>query len=316
MTGVPDQGPGEGDGRVTHLEDQTVRQVVHTSVGGDALTLRLSNEHGDKALRLGAVHVAAGTGGTDIDPASDREVTFGGRRVVTLPAGARIVSDPVELDVPPDADLVVSLYLPERTEVTTVHRYALQVNAVADGDVTGDRTVTPVAAPDHWMFLSGVNVRALPRTSAVVALGDSVSDGVATTAGANHRWPDLLSDRMRADRRTPDLGVANAGIAGNRLLHDPNPPAGQPVEAYAAYFGPSALRRFPGDVLGQAGAEHVIVLLGTNDLGQPGLSAAVAETVTAEQLRLRPAYDSGDHVHPNDAGAQAMAAAVPLRLFR
>ncbi|WP_345570905.1 SGNH/GDSL hydrolase family protein [Nonomuraea rosea] len=389
VTAVPDRAPGYPDGRIAYVEDQTVRQVVHTSVGGDALTLRLSNEHGDEALRLGAVHVAAraGAGGTDIDPATDRTVTFGGNRAVTLAAGTRIVSDPVALDVAPDADLVISLYLPGRTEVSTVHQYALQVNAVADGDVTGARTVTPVAAPEQWMFLSGVSVRARTRTSAVVALGDSLSDGVTTTAGANHRWPDLLSDRLRAGR-SPDLGVANVGIAGNRLLHDPNPPAGQPVEAYAAYFGPSALHRFERDVLGQPGAEHVIVLLGANDLGQPGSSAPVAETVTAGQLiqghrrliaraharglkiyggtvtplkgaqfgfwseeieakrqavnrwirtsgaydavidfdaavrdpaqplRLRPDYDGGDHIHLNDAGAQAMAMAVPLRLLR
>ncbi|MEV0622012.1 SGNH/GDSL hydrolase family protein [Nonomuraea sp. NPDC050404] len=378
MTAVPEP--------ATYLEDQTVRQVVHTSVGGDALTLRLSNEHGDGPLRLGAVHVAAraGSTGTDIDPAGDREVTFGGRQEVTVPAGARVVSDPVRLDVAPDSDLVISLYLPERTEVGTVHRYAMQVNAVADGNVAGAGTIRPVAAPSQWMFLSGVNVRTRPRTSAVVVLGDSLSDGVATTVGANRRWPDLLSDRLRAS----GPGVANVGIAGNRLLHDPNPPAGQPAEAHAAYFGPSALRRFPGDVLGQAGARHVIVLLGANDLGQPGSSAPVSETVTAGQLiqghrrliakaharglkayggtvtpsqgarfgfwseeieakrqavnhwirtsgaydavidfdaavrdparplRLRPAYDSGDHLHVNDAGAQAMAAAVPLRLFR
>ncbi|MBF8193537.1 SGNH/GDSL hydrolase family protein [Nonomuraea sp. K274] len=390
VTAVPDKAPDYPDGRITYLEDQTVRQVVHTSVGGDALTLRLSNEHGDEPLRLGAVHVAAraGTTGTDIAPATDRRVTFGGKRAVTLPAGARVVSDPVKLDVAPDADLVISLHLPERTEVSTVHQYALQVNAVADGDVTGARTVTPVAAPEQWMFLSGVNVAARPRTSAVVVLGDSISDGVETTIGANHRWPDLLSDRLRADRRTPDLGVANVGIAGNRLLHDPNPPAGKPAEAYAAYSGPSALRRFRGDVLDQPGTEHVIVLLGVNDLGQPGLSAPVEEAVTAEQLiqghlrliaraharglkiyggtvtpfkgpgfgfwnekieakrqavnrwirtsgaydavidfdaavrdpaqplRLRPDYDSGDHLHLNDAGAQAMATAVPLRLLR
>ncbi|MFD0804119.1 GDSL-type esterase/lipase family protein, partial [Streptomonospora algeriensis] len=221
------------------------------------------------------------------------------------------------------------------------------------------------------------------HTGAVVALGDSITDGSETTAGANNRWPDLLAERVGA--RT---GVLNSGIAGNRLLHDPNPPEGSDAEDYAAFFGQSALRRFDRDVLAQPGAEHVIVLLGVNDLGHPGTSAPMSETVTAEEiigghrqliarahaaglrayggtvlpfkgdtlgfyseeneakrqavnewirtsgeydavidfaeamrapddpLRLNPAYDSGDHLHPNDAGMAAMAEAVPTRLFR
>jgi lysophospholipase L1-like esterase len=232
-----------------------------------------------------------------------------------------------------------------------------------------------------------VSVAAPTRSAAVVTLGDSITDGASTRTGANHRWPDLLSDRLRAAPRLADRGVLNVGISGNRLLH-PNPDADQERESFAAYLGHSGLRRFDRDVLAQPGARYVITLLGVNDIGQAGgRSAPADEAVTAQQLidghrqivargrtaglavycgtilpfggtpgydtpgneakrqalnewvrtsgecdavvdfdvavrdpaeptALRAEYDSGDHLHPNDAGMAAMAAAVPLRLFR
>ncbi|BCJ43924.1 SGNH hydrolase [Actinoplanes ianthinogenes] len=355
------------------LTDQTVRHVVHLSVGGDRLRVRLTNEFGETPLRIGEVRVRLG--------AIDRRVTFSRHTSVTVPAGAPIVSDPVDLRVPGGADLVVSLYLPERTPVTTLAAFAFQDNVIADGNVTAAPTVTPVRTIQQYLFLSGVSVRA--SGGAIVTLGDSITNGANTAANANHRWPDLLAARLHHSR-----GVANVGVSGNRLLHDPNPPAGNPAVGYAAYFGQSALRRFDRDVLAQPGAEFLVVLLGVNDLGHPGTSAPLDEVVSADDLitahrqliarahraglraygatvlpfkddtlgfysaenerkrsvlnrwirtsgeydavidfdaamrdpadplRLNPAYDSGDHLHPNDAGMAAMAAAVPLRLFK
>ncbi|MDI6100578.1 SGNH/GDSL hydrolase family protein [Actinoplanes sp. NEAU-A12] len=369
------------------LADQTVRQVAHISVGGDQVRLRLTNEFGDTPLRIGAVRVAirAGAGAsTDARPGTDRRVTFGGRAAVTVPAGAPLVSDPVSLPVPAGGDLLISIHLPERTPVTTLAAFAFQENAVAAGDVTGDRRIRPTATVTQYLFLSGVSVRGGGGT--VVTLGDSITNGANTRTNANHRWPDHLAARFR-EARIP-LGVANVGVSGNRLLHDPNPPAGSPAEAFAAYFAQSALRRFDRDVTAQPGATHLVVLLGVNDLGHPGTVAPLDETVGADDLiwghrqliararqaglraygatvlpfkgdtlgfyspenerkrsalnqwirssgeydgvidfdaavrdasdpqRLAAAYDSGDHLHPNDAGMAAMAAAVPLRLFR
>jgi lysophospholipase L1-like esterase len=366
------------------VADETVRQVVHTSIGGEAVRLRLTNEFGTTPLRVGEVHVArrAGTTGTDIVPATDRTVTFGGHRSATVPAGAPLVSDPVRLAVPARTDLVVSIHLPEPTPVTTLHAFAYQDNVVAAGNVTGHRTVTPTRTMAQWYFLSGLSVATSARgADAVVALGDSITNGFETEVNANHRWPDLLANRLR------DTGVLNLGVAGNRLLHDPNPPPGSDAENYAAFFGRSALGRFDRDVLAQSGARHVIVLLGVNDLGHPGTTAPPEETVTAQDLiaahrqlitrahaaglsihggtilpfkgdtlgfyspaneakrqavnrwirtsgaydtvidfdaalrdpadpqRLRAAYDSGDHLHPNDAGMAALAAAVPTHIF-
>jgi len=374
-------------GEPTVLADQTVRHVVHCSAGGDELRIRLTNEFGETPLRVGAVRVALRAGGgasTATVPGTDRRVTFSGRGDFTVPAGSPAVSDPVRLRLPAGADLAISIYFPVRTPVTTLAAFAFQENVIAAGDVTSARTVTPVSTVTQDLFLSGVAVRA--RGAAVVTLGDSITNGANTETNLNHRWPDLLAARFRAARL--HLGVANVGVSGNRLLHDPNPPAGSAAEAFANFFGVSALRRFDRDVLAQPGAEYLIVLLGVNDLGHPGTVAPPDEVVSgddliaghrqliaraheagltaiggtilpfkgdtlgffseenerkrsalnqwirrsgeydavvdfdaamrdpADPLRLRPAYDSGDHLHPNDAGMAAMAAAVPLRVFR
>jgi lysophospholipase L1-like esterase len=377
-------------GGVTTVEDVTVRQVVHTSIGGSSLRLRLTNEFGTQPLHLGEVRVArrdSDGGGSDVLPRTDRRVTFSGRASAAVPAGAPLVSDEIPLRVPERSDLVISIHLPQSTPVTTLHAFAYQENVVAAGNVTGARQVTPTTTMSQWWFLSGVSVTTRDRdASAVVALGDSITNGFETTVGANRRWPDRLAERLAAGGRSDD-GMLNLGVAGNRLLHDPNPPAGSPAEGYAAFFGQSALRRFDRDVLVQPGVEHVIVLLGVNDLGHPGTSAPLSETVTAEDIiaahrqliarahlaglriyggtitpfggdtlgfynattaaarqvvnrwirtsaeydavidfdaalrdpadpeRMLPRYDSGDHLHPNDAGMQALAAAVPLHLF-
>jgi lysophospholipase L1-like esterase len=369
------------------LSDQTVRHVVHISTGGDRLRVRLTNEFGNTPLRIGEVRVArrAGSGAsTDAVPGTDRGVTFGGHRSALIPAGAPLVSDPVELRVPAAADLLVSIYLPVATPVTTLFAFSYQDNVIAAGNVTAARHVTATQTLQQVLFLSGVSVQS--TASAIVTLGDSITNGANTTANLNHRWPDLLAARLR--QAGIDRGVVNVGISGNRILHDPNPPAGNPAEAYAAYFGQSALRRFDRDVLAQPGASDVIVLLGINDLGHPGTSAPESEVVSADDLiaghrqmiarsrqaglrvfggtilpfkddtldfwsaenerkrqavnrfirtggeydgvidfdramqapgdplHLNPAYDSGDHLHPNDAGMAVMAAAVPLRFFR
>lgn len=385
---VPTEVPVTG---VQTFEDQTIRQVVHTSIGGDSLRLRLTNEFGDEPLAVGHVHVArrAGASGTDIDPATDHVVTFSGQSSVIIPAGSPMVSDPVHLRLPPRSDLVVSVYLPEPTRATTLHAFAYQENEIAAGNVTGHASITGTATITQWLFLSNVSVETRKHgAAAVVTLGDSITNGFETQVNANHRYPDFLARQFATRPWTRDLGVLNLGVAGNRLLHDPNPPEGHSAEGYAAFFGDSALRRFDRDVVAQPGAKYVIVLLGVNDLGHPGTSAPLSEEVTAEEiiaahrqliarahvhgmkifggtilpfqgdtlgfwneeneakrqqvnewirtseeydavidfdaalrdpanpLRLAPAYDSGDGLHPNDAGMLALARAVPLKLFR
>jgi lysophospholipase L1-like esterase len=385
---VPTTVPPASD---TVFSDQTIRQTVHLSVGGSRLRVRFSNEFGTAPLVIGEAHVGRAAGSEpsrSVAAGSDRRLTFAGQVSATVPAGAPLLSDPVRLAVPAGADLVVSLYLPQPTKATTTHAFAFQDNVVAAGNVTGSRTVTPTATFQQWWFLSGVSVAAPARDGAVVALGDSITDGANTTPNRNARWPDVLARRLQATPDLRGLGVLNEGISGNRLLHDPNPLAGSGADAFAAQFGESALRRFDRDVSSQPGGRYVIVLLGVNDLGHPGTIAPESERVTPADLiagyqqviarahqqgmlvfggtitpfandtfgfdtpanraarlvvnhwirtsgaydgvidfdaalrdpadpeRIRPEFDSGDHLHPNDAGAAALGGAVPLRLFR
>jgi lysophospholipase L1-like esterase len=376
----------------TMFENQTLREIVHVSIGGGTLRVRLTNEFGSAPLVVGEARVArraAGGAAGETAHGTDRRLTFGGRSSVTVPTGAPMLSDPVALRVPPNSDLVVSIYLPRPTPGTTVHAFAFQDNYVAAGNVTAARTIRPASTVQRWYFLSGVSLAASHRSGAasIVALGDSITDGANTTPNTNRRWPDFLARRLRAAGWLPPRGVLNKGIAGNRLLWDPNPPAGSAAEGFAAYFGESGLRRFDRDVAAQPGVRYVVVLLGVNDIGHAGTIAPASEAVTAADLitgyrqliarahergltiyggtitpfkgdtfgffspqhetirqavnhwirtsgeydgfvdfdaalrdpadpqRLRPAYDSGDHLHPNDEGMRAMADAVPLRLF-
>ena len=281
---VPTTVPPASD---TVFSDQTIRQTVHLSIGGDRLRVRFSNEFGTAPLVIGAAHVgrAAGTEPSrSVAPGSDRRLTFAGHVSATVPAGAPLLSDPVRLAVPAGADLVVSLYLPRPTKATTTHAFAFQDNVVAAGDVTGRRTVTPTATFQQWWFLSGVSVAAPARDGAVVALGDSITDGANTTPNRNARWPDVLARRLQSTPDLRGLGVLNEGISGNRLLHDPNPLPGSGADAFAAQFGESALRRFDRDVGAQPGARYVVVLLGVNDLGHPGTIAPESERVTPADL--------------------------------
>ena len=212
----------------TVFSNQTIRQTVHLSLGGSTLRVRFSNEFGTAPLVIGEAHVgrAAGTEPSrSVAPGSDRRLTFAGHVSAAVPAGAPLVSDPVRLAMPAGGDLVVSLYLPRRTRATTTHGFSFQDNVVAAGNVTGRPAVTPTATFQQWWFLSGVSVAAPARDGAVVALGDSITDGANTTPDTNSRWPDVLARRLQATASLRGLGVLNEGISGNRLLHDPNRPA-------------------------------------------------------------------------------------------
>ncbi|MEU5959030.1 SGNH/GDSL hydrolase family protein [Streptomyces sp. NPDC047525] len=273
----------------TVYEKQTLRQRVHLSAAGTSVRVRFTNEFGTTPLAIGEAHAAhpvAGGPATAIDAGTDRELRFDGSPSTTLAPGTQRWSDPVELPTTAGGDLVISLYLPQATPADTTHSAAYQSNFVADGDVTGKPDLTPTATTTSWHFLSGVSVNSAEGAadSALVTLGDSITDGEHTTVDANHRWPDLLAERLRGDGQLASTGVVNAGIGGNRLLRDPNPVPGSPAESFAAYFGESGLKRFDRDVLGQPGARAVTVLLGVNDLGTPGIVAPASEEVTAPEI--------------------------------
>jgi lysophospholipase L1-like esterase len=259
--------PAEGAAFSNH----TLRLVPRVSLGGERLRLRISNAHGHRPLRIGAAAVGLGAGGPALRPGSSRRVSFGGAAGATVAAGAVLVSDPVDLAVPPLADLAVSLHLPEDLPAAAgiTGRYARQTHYVSPpGDFTSEETMPVGRLTDDWYFLCGVDVLAPPETAAVVAFGDSLTDANISTHDGHHSWPSQLARRLAARPGGRPVAVMNQGLGGNRVLHDVR--------------GDSGLRRFDRDVLAQPGVSHVIVLLGTNDLrNRPGKPE---EEVTADQL--------------------------------
>jgi lysophospholipase L1-like esterase len=254
------------------LRNQTLRMIAHLSIGGQSVRVRLSNACGTRPLAVGAAHVALRGHGAGIVPAAGRPLTFNGSPSTTIAAGALVVSDPVELAVPPLADLAVSVYLPgevpESFQVTG-HGNAHQTNYVSPpGDYAATTELPVQQTTEDFLFVSGVEVLAPPATGGVVTLGDSLTDCNLSRLDANNRWPDQLARRLVARPGGRMLGVMNQGIGGNRILHDVR--------------GDSGLRRFDRDVLAQPGVTHVVVLLGINDIRNRGQKPE--EFVTAEAM--------------------------------
>lgn len=259
---APTAVPGD---KVLTLAAQTVRQVIHTSVGGDLPRLTLSNEYGAEPVRIGAAALAvrAGTGKScDSIPGTGRPLTFERSTQVVIPPGGSVVSDPVDMVVQPGADLVISLYLPEPTTAGTISPRAKQSNLIVSGDATALDGPGAGKRITRYLWITGLSVRTVRTAAAIVALGDSITCGTETTDSTNHRWPDLLAARLRVDR--VPRGLLNVGLSGNRLLFGYEDRTGQ--AAAEAYVGAAAVRRFERDVIGQPGVRYVITLIGVNDL--------------------------------------------------
>jgi len=234
------------------FNNQTIRQTVRISVGGQRIRIRFTNEYGTTPLVIGAAVVALSDEKGNIQAGTERHVLFSGQPGVSIPAAAPLLSDPVDLPVKSLSSLSISLYVPQDTGQCTCHQTGVQNAFVSDGGDFTDKPFTPAQTLQMRAFIAGVEVESRKSTHAVVVLGDSISDGVGATLDANRRWPDLLASRLDA-KQANTWGVVNMGISGNRLLGDG---AGQ-----------SALARFDRDVLSTPGVKVVIVFLGVNDLG-------------------------------------------------
>jgi lysophospholipase L1-like esterase len=349
---------------------------VRTTSGGDRARVVFSNAFGTAPLTIGAASVGIREKDAGVVAGSSHALTFAGQTSATIPAGAILVTDPVGLAAPPLTDLAIDLFLPGNTETwpspLTMHNGAFQTNYVsAAGNYAGEPSLADATPTNSWFLLARVEVMAPARTSAIVTLGDSITDGTRSTPNTNSRWPDEFARRLQAQPATRGLSVLNAGIAGNRLLSETTPG-----------FGINILARFDRDVLAQTGVGYVVVMEGINDIGagRTGASPSAAELIAAhrqlvdrahavgikaiggtltpfegaayftsdgeakrgavnEWIRTSKAYDgvidfdvavrdpehptkffaaynSGDSLHPNDAGYKAMAAAVDLNLFK
>lgn len=257
------------------FSNQTIREIVHTSVGGDTVRVRLSNAYGREPITIGAAHIALRANGSAIVPATDHVLTFGGRPSVTIPADAMVLSDPVHFKLPALSDVAVSLFLPKPTAGAGIHYAAQQTSYITASDTSAQASLNDPTTVTSWVFLTGVDVIASESSATVVAFGDSITDGAKSTVDANQRWPNILANRLAAQKGARELGVLDEGIGGNRILHDP---------AVNIRFGVNGLARFTRDVLAQPGVRYVIVLEGINDIGHPGESAPQTEAVTADDL--------------------------------
>jgi len=238
------------------FENQTVRMIMKPTIGGDRVRIRFSNEFGTTALKIGAAHVAVSSNGSAIVADSDHPLSFGGRASVTIPPGAPVLSDPVNMQVVPFRELAVSVYLPEKTPSSSVHFWAQHDTYISEaGDFTAKPEIPNATTKTSWYWLADVEVLAPDKAAATVALGDSITDGVGAKQGDYSDWPDLLADRLAKAPGDSRHSVVNEGIGGNRILHDG--------------AGVSALARFDRDVLAQPGVVNLIVLEGINDIGWP-----------------------------------------------
>lgn len=242
-------------GLPSNLYLQTVRQVARVSVGGSQVRVVLSNAYGQSPLVVGAAHIGLTADGADIRPGSGRVLTFGGKSSVTIPPGAPVISDPVDMAVVPLSKVSVSLYFPDSAPTRTLHfdghqaAYLAAGNKVADTRFLADSTIT------QRPFLSAIWVDAPAEARAIVAFGDSITDGDGSTLNGNDRWPDRLAQRL-VEPGGPPVAVLNQGISGARVL--------------STLMGENALARFERDVLSQPHVDTVVLMMGINDIGMPG----------------------------------------------
>ena len=238
------------------LRDATVRQIFHLSAGGAILRVHITNVFGTTPLHFTSVHIARpfAADSPAIDPASDRALTFSGANDVTVPAGADVVSDPMAYDVAPLSNLAVTYHLDEPPAPETSHPGSRATTYFVRGDQVSAATFENPGTIEHWYQVSAIDVQAPPGAGVVAALGDSITDGHATTTNGNNRWTDVLAARLQRSAATKDVAVLNDGIGGNHLLVDG--------------LGPNALARFDRDVLAPCGIHWLIVFEAINDLGE------------------------------------------------
>jgi lysophospholipase L1-like esterase len=240
----------------TTFTDVTLRQVVHVSIGGSRVRVRFSNTFGTQPLRIGRASIALRSSGAGVT-AAPRALMFAGRPAIIVPPGAQVFSDPLNLRVPAQHDLVISLYLPGPTGPATMHWLAFQTNYQTSGDHVMDTAGAAFTTTyTSWYFLSGVDVATTQADGSIVALGDSITDGARSRIDENGRWPDVLASQILRFDRAHEVGVLNAGINGNRILLD------------GGHYGVNALARFDRDVLAQTAVRAVVILLGINDIQQ------------------------------------------------
>jgi len=267
----------EGPFAAASYANVTLSQILRVSEGGNKLRIRFSNRYGTGPLAIGAARVVRIDDAGNEIAGSSRTLTFGGAGEAVIPRGAPFATDVVALDVPSLSRLKVEFYLPRATGPCTCHLTGVDELAVSPpGNFVG-RPFTPVSKAQFRAFLAVVEVDSPKAKGTIVTFGDSITDGVGATAGANRRWPDILANRLQAAGKR--WAVANSAISGNRIL--------------SPGMGESALARFDEDVLSLPNVKYIIVFEGVNDIGnrfgargpnQPNIPGLDQPEITVEQM--------------------------------
>jgi len=255
------------------LNNQTARMILRTSIGGSRVRVQFSNAFGAAPLDMGAAHIAIRSKDSAIVAGSDRPLLFNGKASGRILPGAVLISDPVDLVVPKLSDLAISVYVPGNSGVASQHSQALHTTYISkEGDTTGEPEMADATTTRAWYWISSVDVMAPADAGAIVAFGDSITDGTTSTVDANRSWPSLQSERLVANPATANISVLNMGIAGNQILGDG--------------AGVAALARFDRDVLSQPGVKWLMILEGINDMNLAGRggAAAIGPALTADDL--------------------------------
>ncbi|KYF60930.1 SGNH/GDSL hydrolase family protein [Sorangium cellulosum] len=264
------------------LGNNTLRQVVYTSIGGSNVRLLLSNEFGDGPVTMQSVHIADSTTDDGIDASTDHALTFSGAESVTIPVGKAVFSDPIDYNLKPVSKLAVTIRFGTVPAGITGHPGSRTTSYIQTGDGVSSATLTSPVKTDHWYYITGLDVMADPTAAAVVILGDSITDGRGSTTNGNNRWPDFLSRRLRTNMGTENVAVLNLGIGGNNVL--------------SGGLGPTAKARFQRDVLEQRGARWLVIFEGVNDIGTSaaGTGPTVADgLISAFGEFIDKAHDKG-----------------------
>ncbi len=259
------------------LSSNTLRQVLRASLGGKRLRAHFSNAFGNSPVTLESAHVAKSLGNDAIDPATEKAMTFRGASGVTIAPGAEVVSDAFEFTFPPQAALAVTLHFGATSAAVTGHPGSRTTSYLAAGDAVAASRLAGSVTTQHWYILTGLDTLADPPGGALIALGDSITDGRGSTTDANNRWPDDLANRLMTNDATKRVAVVNQGVGGNAVL--------------AGGLGPTARARFDRDVLEQAGARWVIVLEGVNDIGADRNQSVATNLIAAYGTFVKKAHE-------------------------
>ena len=246
------------------LTNNTLRQIVFTSISGSQARLRLSNEFGSGPVTMNAVHVALATTGSSINMATDKAVTFSGAASVTIAQNQAVFSDPFDFAVPALGKVAITIAFGATPTGITGHPGSRTNSFIGTGNMVSAASISGAVMAEHWYYIVGLDVMAPAGTAALVTLGDSITDGRGSTTDMNNRWPDVFSRRLQASATTMGkVAVLNQGIGGNAVL--------------TGGLGPTAQARFMRDVLQMRGVKWLIVFEGVNDLGGSSAGATTAQ---------------------------------------